>query len=132
VPALTAWANDTDYSRVFAEQLVNFVNPGDVVIAISGSGNSPNILQGVAAAAERHALTIGLTGFQGGRLKDLVDFCIVVPSENMQQVEDLHMILAHVIYTDLRERLAGWTVGVDARAREVPAVPVYSRRISEV
>jgi len=132
VPAMTAWANDTDYSRIFSEQLINFVNPGDVVIAISGSGNSPNVLQGVAAATERQALTIGLTGFQGGKLKDLVDFCVIVPSENMQQIEDLHMILAHVIYTDLRETLAGWTVDLDARAREVPAIPFYSQRVPEV
>jgi D-sedoheptulose 7-phosphate isomerase len=107
VPMMTAWANDADYSRVFAEQLVNFVRPGDVAIAISGSGNSPNVLQGVMAAAEAGALTIGFTGYRGGKLKDLVDLCLVVPSDNMQQIEDCHMVLAHVVYTDMREELGG-------------------------
>lgn len=105
IPTMTAWANDTDYSRIFAEQLLNFVEAGDVAIAISGSGNSPNVLEGVVAATRGGAHTIGLTGFKGGRLKALVDHCIVVPSDNMQHIEDVHMVLAHVIYTDLREEL---------------------------
>lgn len=106
VPVMTAWANDTDYSRIFSEQLANFACPGDVAIAISGSGNSPNVLKAVRTAIEKGALTIGFTGDMGGKLKEMVDLCVVVPSNNMQHIEDCHMIVAHVIYTDLRERLA--------------------------
>ncbi|MBI1952012.1 MAG: SIS domain-containing protein [Acidobacteria bacterium] len=106
VPVMTAWANDTDYSRIFSEQLANFACPGDVAIAISGSGNSPNVLKGVRTAIEKGALTIAFTGDMEGKLKEMVDLCVVVPSSNMQHIEDCHMIVAHVIYTDLRERLA--------------------------
>ncbi len=120
VPLMTAWANDTDYSRIFSEQLINFVRPGDVAIAISGSGNSPNVLKGVRTATEKGALAIGFTGDMGGKLKDLVDLCVVVPSDNMQHIEDCHMIVAHVIYTDLRERLA--LEGRAASARRSVAV----------
>lgn len=106
VPTLTAWANDTDYSRVFAEQIVNFAHKGDVAVAISGSGNSPNVLEGVKAAARAGAFTIGLTGYRGGRLKDLVDLFLVIPSDNMQHIEDMHMVVAHAIYSELRDLLA--------------------------
>lgn len=123
VPMMTAWANDTDYSRIFAEQLVNFVHQGDVAVAISGSGNSPNVLKGVEAATVRGAVTIGFTGFKGGRLKDLVDVCIVVPSDNMQQIEDLHMVLAHVIYSDMRDELAERPQAfVPARSASLPTL----------
>jgi mannose-1-phosphate guanylyltransferase len=131
IPTMTAWANDSDYSRIFAEQLINFVQPGDVAIAISGSGNSPNVLQGVEAAAARGALTIGLTGFQGGKLKGLVDVCIIVPSDNMQQIEDLHMVLAHVIYTEMRECLAATDASVGAGRADTPAFRIRPRGIAE-
>lgn len=103
VPLITAWANDTRYENIFKEQLANFLQPDDVVIAISGSGNSPNVLNAMVFARQAGAQTIGLTGFRGGRLKDLVDFCVIVPSDSMEQIEDLHMILAHAISTSLRE-----------------------------
>jgi D-sedoheptulose 7-phosphate isomerase len=80
------------------------MRPGDVLIAISGSGNSPNVLRGVEAAKKMGGQTIGITGFQGGRLKDLVDLCLVVPSENMEQIEDLHMIVNHLLTMCLRDR----------------------------
>lgn len=102
VPLLTAWANDTDYRWVFAEQLRPLVRPGDLLIAISGSGNSPNVLEAVRVAREAGAFTIGLTGFQGGKLRDLVDLCLIVPSNCMEQIEDLHLILHHTIATVLR------------------------------
>jgi D-sedoheptulose 7-phosphate isomerase len=129
VPMMTAWANDTDYSRIFAEQLVNFVRPGDIAIAISGSGNSPNVLQGAIAASERGAQTIGLTGHPGGRLKDLVDLCIVVPSSNMQHIEDCHMVLAHVIYTDMREDLARVSAEI---AGPLPSVLLPRSRMTQI
>ena len=103
VPLLTAWGNDTDYVNVFSEQLRNLVRPGDVVIAISGSGNSPNVLKAVEVGRQAGATTIGLTGFEGGKLKDLVDICIVVPANHMGQAEDGHMILDHLITDCIKE-----------------------------
>ena len=103
VPLLSAWANDTAYENIFAEQLESFVEPGDIAIAISGSGNSPNVLNGVKVAKARGATTIGFIGFDGGKLKDMVDIHVVVPSYNMQQVEDIHLLLGHVITTCLRK-----------------------------
>ena len=103
VPLLTAWGNDTDYANVFSEQLRNLVRPGDVVIAISGSGNSPNVLKAVEVGRQAGATTIGLTGFEGGKLKDLVDICIVVPANHMGQAEDGHMILDHLITDCIKE-----------------------------
>lgn len=105
-PLLTAWANDQDYADVFAEQLTNFVQPEDVVIAISASGNSPNVLRGVEAARRYHATTIGFTGDSGGKLKEMVDICICIPDAHMGRQEDGHMILDHVISNTLREFIA--------------------------
>jgi len=103
VPLLSAWANDTDYANIFSEQLENFAEPGDVAIAISGSGNSANVLNGVKTARAKGAITIGFVGFDGGKLRDLVDIALVVPNHNMEQVEDIHLLLEHVITTCRRE-----------------------------
>jgi D-sedoheptulose 7-phosphate isomerase len=103
VALMTAWANDTDYEHVFAEQLRNFVQPGDVAMAISGSGNSRNVLNALELARERGAVTVGLTGFDGGKLKDLCDHCLVVPSHNMQHVEEMHLVALHAIYSAIRD-----------------------------
>lgn len=100
---LTAWANDSDYANIFAEQLENTVEPDDVVIGISGSGNSPNVLNAMKAAKAKGAATVGFTGFHGGKLKDLVDVAIVVPCHKMEQIEDIHLMLEHMITTCLRE-----------------------------
>lgn len=97
VPSLTAYANDEGYERVFAEQLISLMKPSDVLIAISGSGNSPNILRAVETAKQVKGITIGLTGFQGGQLKNLVDHCLVVPSDSIEIVEDCHMIIDHLL-----------------------------------
>ncbi|MCL0060404.1 SIS domain-containing protein [Dehalococcoidia bacterium] len=102
VSLLTAWANDTIYENVFAEQLENLLEPGDIVIGVSGSGNSPNVLNGIKVAKTKGATTIGFIGFDGGKLKDLVDISIIVPSHNMEQVEDTHLIVGHVVTTCLR------------------------------
>jgi D-sedoheptulose 7-phosphate isomerase len=106
VPLLTAWANDISYERVFAEQLESLVEAGDAVIAISGSGNSPNVLRAMELARARGATTIGLTGFEGGRLKPLCDVCVVVPSIRMDQIEDTHQALQHLVCHVLRAMLA--------------------------
>jgi len=93
----TAWANDTSYDSIFSQHLANFVNAGDVVIAISASGNSPNIIEAVELAKECGAHTIGLCGFTGGRLQEISDQHITVESDSYGRVEDVHLILAHVI-----------------------------------
>jgi D-sedoheptulose 7-phosphate isomerase len=105
VPLMTAWANDSKYDNIFAEQLLNFVQPQDVAFAISGSGNSPNVLNALQAARSAGAFTVGLTGFEGGRMKELCDICVVIPSDNMQIIEDLHLCVAHSLFTTIRQRL---------------------------
>jgi len=103
IASFSAWANDTSYENVFAEQLKNFVEPNDVVIGISGSGNSGNILNGMELAVRKGAHTIGLTGFEGGKLKDIADISVIVPSDSMEQIEDIHLLLCHLITYTLRE-----------------------------
>ncbi|MCK5124579.1 MAG: phosphoheptose isomerase, partial [Dehalococcoidia bacterium] len=93
----------TAYENIFAEQLENFIEVGDIAIGISGSGNSQNVLNGVKGAKAKGATTIGFIGFDGGKLKELVDIAIVVPNHNMEQVEDIHLLLEHVITTCLRK-----------------------------
>jgi len=105
VPMITAWANDANYDDIFAEQLANFAKPHDVAFAISGSGNSPNVLRGLRTAKELGATTVGLTGFSGGKLKDLCDICVIIPSDNMQVIEDLHLCVAHAMFTTIRRRI---------------------------
>jgi D-sedoheptulose 7-phosphate isomerase len=99
-----AWANDADYSRVFSEQLRSLAVPGDVVVAISGSGNSPNVVEAVRVAREMHLTTIGLTGIGGGKLKEMADVALVVPSQSMQHTEDLHLIVLHFLMAFLRDQ----------------------------
>ncbi|MDH7602486.1 MAG: SIS domain-containing protein [Armatimonadota bacterium] len=100
-PLITAWANDTSYEQIFVEQIESLVEPGDVVIAISGSGNSPNVLRAVEKANEMGAVTIGLTGFDGGKLAKTAQKSVVVASDNMQRVEDVHLVIGHILYTYL-------------------------------
>jgi D-sedoheptulose 7-phosphate isomerase len=103
VPLITAWANDASYEEVFARQLEALVNPDDVLVAISGSGESPNILQAVRLARARGARTVGLTGRSGGTLRELVDLCVIVPVFQMEMIEDAHVMVSHVITCCLRE-----------------------------
>lgn len=98
----SAYANDDGYENVFALQLANFIESNDIVFAISASGNSENVLRAVALANETGATTIGMTGFSGGRLKKMVSHSIHVPSDNIEQVEDVHLMLGHLITTNLR------------------------------
>jgi D-sedoheptulose 7-phosphate isomerase len=102
MPLISAWANDSSYENIFAQQLQDHVEPGDVVIGISGSGKSVNVLNGIKVARSAGAITIGFTGLGGGDLKDLVDLCIVVPDNSIDQVEDVHLMLGHVITSCLR------------------------------
>lgn len=103
VALLTAWANDVSYDDVFTQRMAPWVKAGDVLIAISGSGNSQNVLNAVALARRAEATTIGFTGLSGGKLKDVVDICIAVPTDSMEQIEDIHLLLCHLITTCLRE-----------------------------
>lgn len=100
---VTAYANDEGYENAFARQLASLVEPEDVVIAISASGNSPNVLRAIELAKERAALTIGLTGFNAGKLGPMVDLHVHVPSDCIEHVEDIHLVLEHLITKALRE-----------------------------
>jgi D-sedoheptulose 7-phosphate isomerase len=102
---MTAWANDARYEDIFAEQLKNFVRRDDIAFAISGSGKSPNVLNALKVARNTGAFTLGLTGFQGGDMKNLCDLCLIVPSDNMQIIEDLHLCVTHAVFTALRAKI---------------------------
>jgi len=104
VPLMTAWSNDVSYENVFAGQLSGLMRRGDVVVAFSGSGNSPNVLRAVELARRTGGITIGFSGFAGGQLSRLVDVPIVVRCDCMEQIEDVHITLCHLIATVLRER----------------------------
>ena len=103
LPLLSAWANDLSYDEVFARKLAPWVQAGDVVIGISGSGNSQNVLNALRLAKEAGATTIGLTGFDGGKLRDIADICLVVPSRSVEQIEDVHLLLCHLTAICLRK-----------------------------
>ena len=103
VPLITAWSNDTAYEHVFAEQLANMIEPGDIAIGISTSGNSPNVINALHLARQIGATTVGLLGAEGGKIKDIVDAYVLAPGQNIEQEEDAHMILAHVITRYMRE-----------------------------
>jgi len=101
----SAYANDEGYENVFAQQLKNLVQPGDIVIGISASGNSPNVLNAMEVAEQYQAVRIGFTGFDGGQLSQMVDINIHIPSHNYGQVEDIHLMLGHIIVNELQERV---------------------------
>lgn len=109
VPSITAWANDDGYEHSFHQQLRNLGQPGDVLIAISCSGNSPNVLEAVRVARESGMRVLALTGDVGGRLKDLAEICIHAPHPFIGTQEDIHLVLDHLITEALRswiQRLA--------------------------
>jgi D-sedoheptulose 7-phosphate isomerase len=110
LPALTAWANDSSYEDIFSEQLRNFVHPQDVAFAISGSGNSKNVLNALEVAREAGATTLGISGFEGGQMKSLCDICVVVPSNNMQIIEDMHLAMAHSVFRIVYSRMSRRTM----------------------
>ena len=105
VALITAWANDKAYDAIFAEQLESLAERGDIALAISGSGNSPNVIRGLEAARRLGAETLVLTGFEGGRAKTLADLCLVVPSDSMQLIEDAHLCATHAIFLAIRQRM---------------------------
>lgn len=97
VPTMMAYSNDVSYDDVFIESLKNYYNEGDLVIGISGSGNSKNVLKAIEWANENNATTIGLTGYSGGKLLSMCQYNIHVAVDDMQITEDLHMVLDHCI-----------------------------------
>lgn len=94
---MTALSNDISYDEVFSEQLRSLVRAGDVVIGISGSGNSKNVLNAMGVASEFGAISIGFCGYDGGKLKSMVNIPVHVPSHTMAMVEDVHLMLEHAI-----------------------------------
>jgi len=105
VALITAWANDKAYDAIFAEQLEGLAEKGDIVLAISGSGNSPNVIRGLETARRLETEILVLTGFEGGRAKVLADLCLVVPSDSMQLIEDAHLCATHAIFLAIRQRM---------------------------
>lgn len=103
VATMTAWSNDVSYEDVFVEQLKNFVNPGDVVLGISASGNSENVLRAMQYAADIGCKTIGWSGFGGGKLATICDLNVVVDSNLYGPVEDVHLILNHILHAWIQE-----------------------------
>jgi D-sedoheptulose 7-phosphate isomerase len=97
LPTMTAYSNDVSYDCVFCEQLKNFAQPGDIVMGISGSGNSPNVLRAMEYANELGCKTIALTGRDGGKLGPMAELNIQVPVPHMGRIEDAHMIVCHMM-----------------------------------
>jgi len=100
----SAYANDEGYENVFAKQLANLIQPGDVVIGISASGNSQNVLNAIEEARRNTVTTIAFTGFDGGRLGQMVDVNIHVKSNIIEHVEDIHLMLEHMIVKAIKEQ----------------------------
>jgi len=104
-PYILAWANDEGFDRVFVEQLKNLASPGDLLVAISGSGNSPNVLRAVEWANRHDLRTFGCTGFGGGKLRTLAQHCLHVPLDDMGLVESIHLTAFHWVIDDMHRRL---------------------------
>jgi len=124
---VTAWANDTNYTNIFGEQLVNFARPGDVAISFTASGMSVNIVNGIAVAKELGCTTIAFVGFDGGTVGAIADHVLHIESNSYQHIEDVHLLLAHVITNAVQERtrdeetidLPGLSDAVQERVRRI-------------
>lgn len=126
----SAYANDEGYESVFAEQLASLIHTGDIVIGISASGNSPNVLGAMKVARQFRAVTIGFTGFDGGKLGKMVDLEINIPSRIYGQVEDIHLMLEHMMIESLKDRVAS-----DAALPEIitgiPAPAIFTEQLPQ-
>lgn len=98
IPVLTAISNDKDFARIFVDQIELWGNPGDMVIAISTSGNSPNLIYALEAARPRDILTIAFSGKDGGRLADAAEYCFTVPSYSIHRIQESHVALLHILW----------------------------------
>jgi D-sedoheptulose 7-phosphate isomerase len=125
IAIFSAYANDEGYDNVFAQQLASLICTGDIVIGISASGNSPNVLKAMDVAKQHRAKSIGFTGFDGGKLGKMVDINIHIPNCNYGQVEDIHLMLEHMIVDALKERVK--TEALPQKPAEaIPAEPVLA------
>jgi len=104
---LTSIANDYNFNQVFARQVEALVNPGDIVIGITTSGNSLNVIEGIKEAKLRGAVTIGFSGASGGRLKENVDYLLTVPSEDTPHIQESHIMIGHIICYLIEKELFG-------------------------
>lgn len=98
IPVLTAISNDKDFARVFVDQIELWGQPGDMVVAISTSGNSPNLIYALEAARERNMLTIAFSGKDGGRMQDAAEYCFTVPSYSIHRIQESHVALLHILW----------------------------------
>lgn len=103
IEVLTALGNDFSYAEVFSQQLKNLMDDGDTLLLISASGNSPNVVEAAKYAKERGGKVIGFSGFEGGKLKELSDVNVNIPSNSYEKIEDLHMMLTHIIVCYFKE-----------------------------
>lgn len=104
IPNMLAYGNDLGYENIFVEQLKNLLSEGDIVIGISGSGNSPNVLKAIEYAKKQNVITIGFTGFDGGKLKKMVKYSVHVSCHCMEMVEDIHLALTHLISSYFKQK----------------------------
>ena len=109
-PSVTAFANDTDYSNIFKGQLETLLSDGDLIIAYSGSGNSPNIINAIEYAKSRGNLTIGFSGNyngrKGGKLVEVCDIPLIANTTSMERIEDIHLVINHMIKEYIKERIS--------------------------
>jgi D-sedoheptulose 7-phosphate isomerase len=103
---VTALANDLGYENIFSEQLVNLIRPGDLLVVVSASGNSPNVLKAIDYARNQCAEVVGILGFDGGKAAELADLAVVVPSDDYGVVEDVHLVINHILVDYFKARLA--------------------------
>jgi len=105
IPVMLAYANDCGYETIFAEQLDALAEPGDLLVAFSGSGRSPNIIRALDLARQRGLTVIGFTGRDGGDMRERCDICLITPCQPMEQIEDVHVFLCHLIYSAIRDQV---------------------------
>lgn len=104
IPVNLAWSNDMSYDCIFSEQLQNFLKKDDLVICFSGSGNSPNIINAIKYGKKSGAVCIGITGMSGGKLSELSDYTLIVPSHDMLIIESMHLLICHCIINAIRDQ----------------------------
>jgi D-sedoheptulose 7-phosphate isomerase len=128
VALLTSLANDFDYSEVFARQVEVYARPGDVLIGLSTSGDSPNVVKAIEAASQRGLLTVALTGKGGGRCAALADYAFAVPSHNILRIQECHLTLYHILW-DMVHTLLHYEPALRRRVAEraAPAAPDGAR-----
>jgi D-sedoheptulose 7-phosphate isomerase len=106
IPVMLAYANDCGYETIFAEQLDALAEPGDLLVVFSGSGRSPNVIRALDLARQRDLTTIGFTGRDGGDMRERCDICLIAPCQAMEHIEDVHVLLCHLIYSAIRDQAA--------------------------